>query len=164
MRKFSSGIPSARRLVDALAIATSLALLPAAAAAQDVIVEPSVSAAHRALRYTPASLSLDLTPFALGDLNAGSRLGVNTAAGGSVALGIHGLVAGTQVGVYYGSRAFGTLHREDEQSFGITAGRPLWTARTTSRLGLTLGVAGAVGYRPGSSLYEIGRASCRERV
>ena len=150
MQHVSSGITPSTRLARPVAIAASLALLPCVAAAQNAYVEPSVSAADRAFRHTPAALAVELTPFALGDYRAGSRLGANAAVGGSVALGVHGSVAGTQVGMYYGSRSLGTLHREYERSFGITAGRPLWMGRSGSRVAWTLGVAGAVGFSPRS--------------
>lgn len=164
MRQCSSGITRRVRRPGFVVPAALLALLPAAAAAQEVHVERSEAAADRAFRYTPPSLMLELTPFALGDSVAGSRLGVNAAAGGSVALGVHKLVRGTQLGVYYGNTSFGSLHREAGSAFGVMAGRPLLSGQFTPRLGWTVGVAGSVGIRPSSELFGAGSGSAAVAV
>lgn len=154
MQQASSGTATAARLARPVALAAALAALPTVAGAQGVYVEEGRYVAERAFRQSPASLAIELTPFALGDSLAGAGLGVNAAVAGSAAVGLHSRIGGTQYGLWYGSRSFGSIGRAGESGFGLTAGRPLWSGQLGSRASWTVGAVGAIGFRRGTEMYR----------
>ena len=166
MHLLSSGTIGRTVMARSLAVGAVLASAPVAAAAQQPVPPPvtfratEVDMASLAWERNPASLALEMMPWALGDSLGGARLGLEGAVNNSVsALGLDWRFRGAQFSIAVGSASgFGNFYREQGRSYSIGAARPLGTFQHSQRIGTTIGLAAAVGVQPRVPGYSVASA------